>query len=271
MTNHAPLSATERLELVRSAMSGALGTSAAPRARLTELVVSALASEMPEPEVLKYMASQLRYGSEFASISVGVVHLQSLLDSIEWTVMVDGYDAAVDDMTVDDQLAPIEWWTRSEGKLAANEHGQLLGRVRRLTIHTEPDDFDDDDDLWEPDRVVMRGPSDWLSSVAGGWAVLTTKATTLHVASSRSVPRPSERQARAIGIGFARAIVNQPAYLRSMSKDRDVCSINACIVEAVAADRPAFLSGPVAPVDHLLGVAGLWPRHGFASRDVRAA
>lgn len=185
-----------------------------------------------------------------------------------------GLDAIEDSLPIDDQLAPIEWWTRRAGKTVMDQRGHALGPVRRLLIHTESDDDDmkNDAEFVDEDRIVLRGPSGWLMPHAGSSVTLSTNGSVLHIAASKRAARPSSRQVRAVKAGFACAVESGPAYLRSLSKPgHEMVSVGARLVEAVAADRAAFRIGRVPPVADLCAAAGLRLAFGTVHRVASAA
>ena len=264
----------ERLERIRSTTFAVVGTLSVPQQRLTELVVAALAAEVPEALVREHVAAVIKNDGRLKVISTGVVHPRALMSSIEWTVTVHELDAIDDSLLIDDQMAPIEWWTRGAGKTVMDESGHALGPVRRLLIHTESDDDDMNDraEFVDEDRIVLRGPSGWLMPHAGSSVTLSTNGSVLHIAASKRVTRPSSRQVRAVKAGFPCAIESGPEYLRSLSKPgHEMVSIGACLIEAVAADRAAFRIGPVPPVADLCAAAGLRLEYGTVHRVATAA
>ncbi len=264
----------ERFERIRSTTFAVIGTLSVPQQRLTELVVAALAGDVPEPLVREYLAAVVKNDGRLKFISSGVVHPCALMASIEWTVNVHGLDAIDDSLPIDDQLAPLEWWSRRAGKTVMDWRGHALGPVRRLLIHTEFDDDvnDTDAEFVDEDRIVLRGPSGWLMPFAGSTVALSTNGSVLHISAPSRVTRPSSRQVRAVKAGFTRAIDGEPAFLRSLSKPgHEMVSVGACLIEAVAADRAAFRIGPVPPLADLLAAAGLRLRRGTVHRVALAA
>lgn len=262
----------ERLERIRSTTFAVIGTLSVPQQRLTELVVAALAAEVPEALVREHLAAVVENDGRLRVISSGVVHPCALMASIEWMVNVHGLDAIDDSLPIDDELAPLEWWTRSAGKTVMDGRGHALGPVRRLLIHTESDDDDTDAEIVDEDRIVLRGPSGWLMPFAGSTVALSTNGSVLHISASSRVTRPSSRQVRAVKTGFTRAIDSEPAFLRSLSEPgHELVSVDACLIEAVAADRGAFRLGPVPPLADLLAAAGLGLRRGAVQRVALAA
>jgi hypothetical protein len=275
MATNAPLSTTDRLQLVLATTSKLLGTSAISRDQLTALVVDALAPLMAGPEVLQYLGGVLRSRESFATTSGGVVHVPSQMDSIGWTTTVDAYDAMADLLRLDDQMTPIERWSHGLSRVAVVD-GRVLGRVRRLTISTmcEFDDADDTAaaDAWDDEVEALRGPSDWLMPFAGNRAVLSTQGAALHLAPSRRPARPTQRQLAALKVGFDRAHEHQLEVFKTMSPGGFLtCSVDECLLEAVVADRVAFLASPVAPLHELFEAAGLRARGILACRAASAA
>ncbi|MEQ1699154.1 MAG: hypothetical protein ABMA25_03545 [Ilumatobacteraceae bacterium] len=272
-------SPVDRRQVVLATTSKILGRSAIPREQLTSLVVDALAPRMAGPEVLQYLGGVLGSRESFATTSGGVVHVPALMDSIGWTIIVDGYDAMADLLLLDGRTAPIERWSRGFGKLAVLEGRGALGRVRRITIATtcEFDDADDADATdeandWESEVEALRGPSGWLMPFADSQAVFTTQGAELHIAPSRRPARPTQRQLAALRVGFDRAHAREVERFKWMSTGGfQTCSPDECLLEAVVADRVAFLAAPVAPMKELFEAAGLRARGLLACRAATAA
>lgn len=266
----------DRRQLVLAETSKILGTSAIPREQLTSLVVDALAPQMAGPEVLQYLGGVLKSRESFATTSGGVVHVPALMDSIGWTIIVDGYDAMADLLLLDGRATPIDRWSHGFGKVAVLEGRGALGRVRRITIATtcEFDDADDrhDGDNWESEVDALRGPSGWLMPFADNQALFTTQGAEVHIAPSRRPPRPTQRQLAALRVGFDRAHAREVERFKWMSTGGfQTCSPDECLLEAVVADRVAFLAAPVAPMKELFEAAGLRARGLLACRAASAA
>lgn len=276
MVTNTSSSHVDRRQLVLATTSKVLGTSAIPRDQLTSLVVDALSPRMAGPEVLQYLGGVLSSRESFATTSGGLVHVPALMDSIGWTISVDAYDAMADLLLLDDQATPIEHWSRGWGKVAVVEGRGVLGRVRRITISTTCE-FDDTDDRseghdWESEVEALRGPSAWLMPFAGNQAVLSTQGSELHLAPSRRPARPTRRQLAALRVGFDRAHEREGERFPWMSRGGfQTCSPDECLLEAVVADRVAFLAAPVARMEELFEAAGLRARGLLSCRAASAA
>lgn len=269
-------SPVDRRQLVLATTSKILGTSAIPREQLTSLVVDALAPRMAGPEVLQYLGGVLGSRESFVSTSGGVVHVPAVMDSIGWTITVDAYDAMADLLLLDDRTTPIQRWSHGVGKVAVAGGRGVLGRVRRIFISTtcEFDDIDDGGEAhdWESEVEALRGPSGWLMPFADSQAVFTTQGTELHVSPSRRPARPTQRQLAALRVGFDRAHAREVERFTWMSRAGfETCSPDECLLEAVVADRVAFLAAPVAPMNELFEAAGLRARGLLACRVASAA
>jgi hypothetical protein len=271
MVTNTPSSPVGRRQLVLATTSKVLGTKAIPQAQLTAHVVEALAPLMAGPEVLQYLASELRSRETFATTSGGVVHVPALMDSIGWTISVDAHAAMADQLPID-QLAPIDRWTQGSGRVAVVEDRRVVGRVGRLTISTVCGCDEEPDDGWEDEWEVLRGPKGWLMPFVGDKVVLTTLGAELRVARLQRPTRPTQRQVKALKTGFARAHDCQNEAIKKMFAGAPpICSVSECLLEAVVVDRVAFLAAPVAPLDELFAAAGFRVREGFARPVAPAA
>jgi hypothetical protein len=198
----------------------------------------------------------LQFDTSFSEVIDGVIYLPSVVDGSTWTVRVDADDAKHGFVRTHPDLSPLGWWLIADGVRLVDTDGRDLGPL--TTDGLLLDDLDTD---------VVFGPDGWLDEIAGGWASVAVRGSTLCWSRCETPPAPTPAQVVAIRTGFQRVLREEsddvtpsPGELRFASSDRPVH-------EALLADRDAFVDHPIPPVRDLYRAAGLEERGHIVAED----
>lgn len=224
-------------------------------AKVLEAVIEALGTTARSPielaRIVDYdgddvdLEELLLDDERFAWSSDGYYFMPALSDQVSMVLTVDRNPAEGDGVLLPDILSSLSRWLLLE-RLSA-----FTGGTKGLElVYRQVDGVD---------RGVVIGLPDWVPANAERWVVATRTDGVLNLTALDECPDPTDAQVATLQAGFERAAVTVPT---EMSGQDDVAEIRvsyagAPVDEALAADRDAFLAGPVPPLDVLYEAAGL--------------
>ena len=258
--NHHPIREADRVlasdASILDALALALSRSPGPREG-DDLTAELLGTGLDlgtDPEDRVARATQ--HDPRFPAVTDGVVFLPALLEGTRWTVDVDAEHALEDFVRLDVDLAFLTWWLISDEVTLVDDAGTELGLLELDGIDVDGVDTD-----------VVFGPGGWLEPLAGGLATVEVIGGALRWTVCNDEPSATARQVDAIRAGFELAaqtesygdvIVDEPVELTFAPGE-------AVTMEALVADRGAFVDDQPPRHDDLLEAAGLERRGPFVA------
>ena len=190
----------------------------------------------------------IQFDTTLAQVSAGVLHLPSFLEGTSWTAWVDADDAGDGFVRMHPHLDPLGWWLIGADVDLVDDAGHVVGPLETDGLMLEGRDTD-----------VVLGPDGWLDKLAGGWATVTVAGGALRWSRCDRPPDPTDAQIAAVRAGFEQAARTESI---EMYEDDGPVGLRFAvgenpILEAVVADREAFLAAPVPLLPDLYRAAGL--------------
>ncbi len=234
-----------------------LGAAVLDRDAIAQAIIERDPASGPLSSIRSPLDRLLQLDTRFAEVTGGVMFVPAVVEGTTWTAWVDSGDAADGFVRMHPHLAPLGWWLVCGGVNLVDESGTVLGPL-------------DSDGIWldDVDTDVVFGPDGWLNELADGWVSVAVTNGALCWSRCETPPIPTERQATALRVGFARAsrhetdtsFDREPTELRFTSGDGPM-------FEALIEDPGAFVGAPVAPLPDLYRSAGLVERSGIIAED----
>ena len=200
----------------------------------------------PDPAETLLRATSME--GSFGDLVGGFMHLPAFLDGTVWSIELTAADLDAGAVTEPLGIDPLIWWMVTDDVAAVDADGQVLGLI-------EVDSFDgSSDSVLLPDAVV-----DALRP--GRVTVTLCDGATLWASADQPTP-PTDAQIAAAKLGYQSALADPRNAAFSTDVGLDVpeglqrVTDTTALLEAVAANRQAFVDAPVPSAAALFEAAG---------------
>ena len=200
----------------------------------------------PDPTETLQRATSME--GSFGDLVGGFVHLPTFLDGTVWSIELTAADLQAGAVTEPLGIDPLIWWMVTDQVAAVDADGQVLGLI-------EVDSFDgSSDSVLLPDAVV--------DGLDPGWVTVTIRNGVTLWATGDGPIEPSADQIAAAKVGFASALADPRNAAFTTDAGLDVpeglerVTDTTALLEAIAADRQAFVDAAVPSATALFEAAG---------------